>query len=80
MKIELSDGRVLEGTALQIVRAMQSVSFAHRDSSLREYVAWSVANARRLNELELDVAGESDDQLAESLVRAMCAKKLATAL
>lgn len=80
MRIELSDGRRLEGTPEQIVRAMQSTSFVARDGTLREYIEWAVRNAKQMNELVLDVSGASDELLAESFVAEMCRTGLATSV
>ena len=80
MRIAMGDGRVFQGTALQIVGAMRDVAFAPGDVSLAEYVAWPVRHARSHEEVDLDVTGETDDALAASLVaellRAGLARKL----
>jgi hypothetical protein len=78
MRIQLSDGRVLEGTPEQIVRSMQSLSFIQRDGTLRAYVEWSVRNAKQMNELDLVVVGDTDEQLAQSFVDEMCRAGLAS--
>jgi hypothetical protein len=39
-----------------------------------------VDQARRINELDLEVAGDTDDETAQSLVRAMLAAGLAEKL
>jgi len=71
MRIEIRDGRVLQGTALQIVKAMQDLAFGVDDFTVAQYVAWVVDNTLRIEELALDVKGETDDELAQSLVDEM---------
>lgn len=71
MKIVMRDGRLFQGTAVQIVRAMQDVAFGVDDFTLPEYIDWVVANARKFDEVELDVQGESDEERAASLVDEM---------
>ena len=81
MKIQiLSDGRVLEGTAREIVEAMKYVAFGQEGRSLGEYIDWVLEEARRLHGLELVVEGESDEERAEGLVRVMLEMGLAVRL
>ena len=78
MRIRItSDGRVLEGTAKQIVEAMHYVAFGQEQRTLSEYVDWAVDQASRMNELDLKVEGETDDEKAASLVEAMLGAGLA---
>ena len=78
MKIQiLSDGRVLEGTAQEIVEAMKYVAFDQEGRSLGEYIDWALEEARRLHSLELVVEGEGDEERAEGLVRVMLEMGLA---
>ena len=78
MRIRItSDGRVLEGTAKQIVEAMHYVAFGQEQRTLSEYVDWAVDQASRMNELDLKVEGETDDEKAASLVDAMLGAGLA---
>ena len=55
MKIVMRDGRVFQGTALQIVKAMQDIAFGVEDFTVPKYIEWVVANARKFEEVELDV-------------------------
>ena len=71
MKIVMRDGRVFQGTALQIVKAMQDIAFGVEDFTVPKYIEWVVANARKFEEVELDVKGETDEELAASLVAEM---------
>ena len=68
MKIMMRDDRVLEGTALQIVRAMQKIAFGVENLTLPKYVEWVAANALKFEGVALTVTGETDDELAASLV------------
>jgi hypothetical protein len=71
MKIVMRDGRVFQGTALQIVKAMQDIAFGVDDFTVPKYIEWVVANARKFEEVKLDVKGNTDDELAASLVAEM---------
>ncbi len=71
MKIVMRDGRVFQGTALQIVRAMQDIAFGVQDFTIPKYVEWVAANARKFEEVELNVKGETDEELAVSIVDEM---------
>ena len=77
MTITMRDGRVFQGTALQIVKAMQDIAFGVDDFTVPQYIEWVVANARKFEEVELDVKGETDEELAASLVDEMVRAGLA---
>jgi hypothetical protein len=77
MKIVMRDGRVFQGTALQIVKSMQDIAFGVEQMTLDQYIDWVVDNARRFEEVELPVAGESTEARATALVEEMVAKGLA---
>jgi hypothetical protein len=79
MKIVMRDGRVFQGTALQIVRAMQDIAFGVEQLTPDQYIDWVVANARRFEEVELVVGGATTEERAGSLVEEMVAKGLAEA-
>ena len=55
--LRLADGRVLEGTAKQIAESMHALAFGQENRTLSEYIDWAVDQARRMNEIELDVTG-----------------------
>lgn len=78
MKIVMRDGRVFQGTAVQIVKAMQDIAFGVEQMSLDQYIDWVVQNARRFEEVELVVAGETAEERAKTLVEEMVAKGLAS--
>jgi ribosomal protein S3 len=71
MRITTRDERVFQGTALQIVRAMKELAFGVEYMDLAQYVDWVVGNARKFKEIELEVKGESDEELAAALVAEM---------
>nr|BDT31994.1 hypothetical protein MFMH1_16630 [Myxococcus sp. MH1] len=77
MVIEMRDGRVLQGTPVQIVRAMQDIAFGVERLSLSEYVDWVVANAQRFESVALRVQGDTDEAKAASLVDEMVREGLA---
>jgi hypothetical protein len=77
MKLQMRDGRVFQGTPMQIVKAMQDVAFGVGDFTVPRYVAWVVDNARRFEGVELAVEGETDETLCASLVDAMLRAGLA---
>ncbi len=81
MKIRLmTDGRVLEGTTKQIAETMQALAFGQEDRTLSEYISWAVEQVRRMNEIDLQVEGETEDEKAQSLVHAMLETGLAEKL
>jgi hypothetical protein len=77
MKIVMRDGRVFQGTALQIVKAMQDIAFGVEQMTLDQYIDWVVQNAQRFEEVELKVAGETTEDRAKALIEEMLAKGLA---
>ena len=76
----MADGRVLEGTAKQIAEAMHALAFGQENRTLTEYIDWAVEQARRMNEIDMQVEGDTDDEKAKSLVRAMLEAGLAERL
>jgi hypothetical protein len=73
----MSDGRVLEGTAKQIVEAMQYIAFGQENRTLGEYIDWLVDQVERLEQTALRVDGDTDEEKATSLVQAMLGAGLA---
>jgi len=71
MKIRMRDDRVFQGTPRQIVRAMQDIAFGVEDFTVRTYIEWVVETARKFEGVELAVTGETDDELAASLIAEM---------
>ena len=73
----MSDGRVFQGTAKQIVEAMKYIAFGQEHRSLGEYIDWLVDQVQRLESTELKVEGDTDEEKAASLVQAMLGSGLA---
>jgi hypothetical protein len=71
VKITMRDGRVFQGTALQIVKAMQDIAFGVDDFTVPQCIEWVVANARRFEEVELVIKGDADEEKAAALVSEM---------
>jgi hypothetical protein len=68
MRVITQDGRVFSGTALQIVRDMQSISFVKREAALSDYIEWVARAAQEYEGVELRVGGTSDEERADTLV------------
>ena len=77
MKIRMRDGRVFQGTAMQIVQAMQDIAFGVAQMTLDQYIDWVVENARRFGEVELAAKGATTEERAKALVEGMVAGGLA---
>ena len=72
MRIRIvSDGRVLQGTAEQIVRQLQYLAFGQEDASLAEYVDWVAAQVGRQEGVELTVEGATGREKAAALLAAL---------
>ena len=71
------DGRVFEGTPKQIVEGMQFIAFGQENRTLSEYIDWLVDQVQRLESMEMSVTGETDEEKAASLVKAMMEAGLA---
>ncbi|MFO0601077.1 MAG: hypothetical protein U0228_37560 [Myxococcaceae bacterium] len=71
MKIIMRDDREFVGTPIQIVRAMKDIAFGVEHLNLAEYIEWVVANAKKFEEVELEVTGKTDDELSAALVDEM---------
>ena len=76
----MADGRVLEGTTKQIAEAMHALAFGQENRTLSEYIDWAVDQARCMNEIDMQVEGDTDDEKAKSLVRSMLEAGLAEKL
>jgi hypothetical protein len=77
MNIEMKDGRVLQGTPLQIVKAMQELAFGVDGYSIGQYIESVVDYAFRFESVTLKVTGTSDEEQAKSLVDEMLRTDLA---
>jgi hypothetical protein len=76
MKITTRDGRVFQGTPIQIVKAMQDIAFGVEEVSLDGYIDWVVDNARRFEGVELTADGATVEGRAKALVEDMIAQGL----
>lgn len=76
MRIMIRDGRVFEGTPLEIVRRMQK-SAVLAPIAVAEYIDWVAANTFTSKGIALSLSGGSDAQRAASLLREMLAHGLA---
>jgi hypothetical protein len=73
MRLVMQDGRVFEGTAVQVVQAMKDIAFGSAEMSLSDYIDWVAREGMGLDGAEIsDVAG-SDTVLdkAKALIDAM---------
>ncbi|TMQ08648.1 MAG: hypothetical protein E6J90_40050 [Deltaproteobacteria bacterium] len=73
----MSDDRVFQGTPLQIVRAMQEISFGAEGLTAPQYIASIVADAQRFEGITLAATGTTDAELAASLINEMIRTGLA---
>jgi hypothetical protein len=80
MKIRTKDGRVFQGTGLQIVQAMKSTAFGVQTMTTGEYIEWLVGNLERLEGVRLSASGADDVLRSDSLVRAMVEAGVASSL
>ena len=78
MRIRINaDGRVLEGTALQITEAMHGLAFTQAHRPLGDYIDWAVEQAGWMSDTELVVEGDTVEAKAASFVKAMLETGLA---
>jgi hypothetical protein len=59
---------------------MHALAFGQENRTLSEYIDWAVDQARRMNEIDMQVEGDTDDEKSKSLVRAMLEAGLAERL
>ena len=59
---------------------MHKKAVGQKDRTLSEDIDWAVDQARRMNEIDMQVEGDTDDEKAKSLVRAMLEAGLAVRL
>ncbi len=76
MKIIMRDDREFVGTPVQIVKAMKDIAFGVEHLNLAQYIGWVVANAKKFEEVELNVSGASDEELSATLVDEMIRTRL----
>ena len=63
MRVVMNDGKLFEGTPLEICRTMQSVGFGEDSTtSLRLFLLATAARLHRLGGIELDLDGPTTDE------------------
>jgi hypothetical protein len=77
MKIVLNDDREFQGTPLQIVQGMQNIAFGGAGLTVRKYIESVVDDAQRFEGVALAVTGNTDSELAASLIDEMVRTGLA---
>jgi hypothetical protein len=65
--IRLHDGRTFSGTELQVVRNMRELAF-RESQDLPSYISWVVEQTLEFEGKALKVVGDTDDELARSLI------------
>ena len=80
MKIQMPDGRYIDGTPVQIVSFMRSIAFVDPSLSLSGYILYCVEQARTFQGVDLEVSGDTDDELAASFIDAIVEAGLAQKL
>lgn len=76
-RIVMRDGRVFEGTPLEIVRDMKFIAFGVDHLDLDSYITWVAANARKFEGVVLETEGLTTEKRAHGLVGAMLRAGLA---
>jgi hypothetical protein len=75
VRVVMQDGRVFEGTAVQIVQAMKDIAFGSAEMSLADYIDWVAREGMGLDGAEISgVAGGNMvmvDEKAKSLIEVM---------
>ncbi|MCU0655290.1 MAG: hypothetical protein MUF64_08375 [Polyangiaceae bacterium] len=67
----MRDGRVFEGTPVEIVRDMKFIAFGVDHLDLDGYITWVAANAQRFEGVDLATEGPTTEERARRLVKAM---------
>ncbi|MFQ6611116.1 MAG: hypothetical protein ACE5D7_10025 [Fidelibacterota bacterium] len=68
MKLLLRNMESYEGTAIEIVRQMMGSAMFADNKSVREYMDMVMKNAKVHHDIELNINGDTDENLARSLV------------
>ncbi|HOY64900.1 MAG TPA: hypothetical protein PLS19_09135 [bacterium] len=77
MRIILRDGEKFSGSPLKIVTLMKGSTMFSDVKTIREYVDMVLRNAKMVENVELMVKGNTDEELAHSLVGELIAHGLA---
>ena len=81
MRIRLNhDGRVFEGTPIQIIEDMKSIAFGQEGRSVEEYIDWVVGQIERFQKISVNVTGQDLESKATSFVEEMITHGLARIL
>jgi len=78
MRIVLRGGEKFSGSPLKIVTLMKGSTMFSDVKTIRDYVDMVLRNAKMVENVELMVKGNTDDELARSLVGELIAHGLAT--
>ncbi len=77
MRIELRGGEKFNGSPLKIVTQMKGSTMFSDVRNVREYVDMVLRNAKMMEDVELTVKGNTDEELARSLVSELIERGLA---
>ena len=77
MRIELRGGEKFSGSPLKIVTQMKGSTMFSDVKTIREYVDMVLRNAKMVENVELTVKGNTDEELARSLVSELLERGLA---
>ncbi len=77
MRIELRDGEIFSGSPLKIVTQMKGSTMFSDVKTIREYVDMVLRNAKMVENIELTIKGNTDEELARSLVSELIERGLA---
>ena len=80
MQLKLKDGRVVQGTARQVVSAMRDIAQFSQAATLGDYVEFVQNNTQTFEGVTLDVKGETEDDRCSSLVDELIRNGLAERL
>jgi len=77
MRIELRGGEKFTGSPMKIVTQMKGSTMFSDVRTIREYVDMVLRNAKMMENVELTVKGNTDEELARSLVSELIERGLA---
>jgi len=77
MRIELRGGEKFTGSPMKIVTQMKGSTMFSDVRTIREYVDMVLRNAKMMENVELTVKGNTDEEIARSLVSELIERGLA---
>lgn len=77
MRLELKGGDIFEGSPLEIVTRMKGSTMFSDVKTIREYLDMTLRNSKMTENVEFSVVGNSDEELARSLVNQLLEHGLA---